>query len=484
MKLVFLLLTFSSFLSWGSSSLYESWEEKRLQGKIHEAKSLLDSLLEKCEEWEQGSIASQLTLCTLARVEEMNQGSALSQFTIAKKISSAIEKLKSEKKLPLKERLLWEARLYASLPPAYGQSFRKSLFALESLVRLVPEMTLPSFLLAEVRFLQSNPSLGEELLAQTNDPRKTFVENHLARLTRGESYGVVPRIFIRPESSAGISVQAYDDRFLDRALAYSVGASGGLKSYYSAQGIFTAEAFPFSGEIETDWKAFRENHYGVGNQSSIGAKTEIKRNYTRNTVLGRYYFTRDFSLGVGGGLLGEESVGNTFHLGPRITLDWHTLDFWARGEFLAYLTALGSTYAVQTFTAELRKNIFLSARFQSKHGVCLTVAEGDVSYATLLRYGESCDVPGTRRGRFKDRALYSLWSEVDYRLWGPVTLGAFGSLGSVAPQFSSLLGESLHPGAGLVMQWQFTRFPRADVRLEAAVHGGEFLVNVGVEKPL
>lgn len=479
---------------------YFQWEKSTLSGHIHEADTHLRELSKVCDGWETSQFAAisktnrarALALCALVRVEEINQVSPVFQIGKAEKILKDIQELEKEKLPSMKEQLWVQARIFSRLPPGYGQSFKQSFFALQSLQRLNPELTATGYSLGEARLIQGNSELAKQAFAETTNARKELIQENYRRIVDGESFGITPRLYIHPESGVTLSVRAFDDRINDTRSNFFLEGALGLRSFYLGSGALRWVQGDVGLELQVSAIRKKDDDYGLGNDSNVNSHTEVLKDRERAGLGARYNVSNAFSVFVGGETEVENSVGHAFALGPALGIAWDSREsrnaprsgLNVKLDYSANLKTLGSTFNTQIVTLNAETAVPLSNKVTSTSALCLSAAFDEVSYSTLRKSGESCVTPGTRMGRFKDRALYSLWSEIDYHLWGPLTLGAFGSLGSVADAVKNLVSISPYPGAGMMLGWQFTRYRRNDVRLEAAVHGGEFLISVGVGSTL
>lgn len=474
---------------------YFLMEHAALSGHIHQAHTHQEILSSRCAVWEdhhfqkieQPRRARAAALCALVRAEEMNHEMPLFQIALAEKLLQDLAVVEKEKFPTTEERLWFEARLSPRLPPAYGQSFKQGLFALEILQRMRPHLSAPLFYQGEARLLQGHVPLARESFARSQNVRTQLLEGKTSRLLDGERYGISTQIQASPERGLSLALRAQDDRVGDGPSSYGGEAVVGTRSFYLVRGEGKWVGREQRGEIGADFLAKWEDDYGVGNQSDRSGRVEIRRKLFRVTGGIVYPLSKEFEITAGANFLDEKSVGHARYVGPLVRILWDSTESRfqprtggrAKGEWISYFPALGSTGRADLLSVQGEKYFSISPRWRTSHAVCLSSALQSVPYSLWRRSGGTCATPGTRPGRFKDHALYSLWTEVDFTLWGPIALGGFGSLGAVSSSLDSLVKESLHPGGGLSLQWQLTRFKRADIRFEAAVHGGEFLLTVG-----
>lgn len=459
---------------------YFRWEREILAGKIHAASKILGELSELCDRWEEKKdkpSANRAALCALVLVEEVNRTTPIRQISLIEKISKNLETVEREKLGSPEERLWVEARVYSRLPPSYGQNFKTVFFSLESLSRMRPELSATRFFIGEARLLQGNSTLAEEEFSKSLNDRYTLLQENIKRITDGESYGFTPSVFARPDTGLGLRLRVHDDSVLDLGHRYEIEGTAGTRSYFSAEGKAELQFGNWGFETGGHFYSIKADDYGVGNHTVSSARREVNSKKIHAGIGVSYRIWNALRLGFGGMLEERNVLGIDTSLGAKGFLEYDTRDS-------RYSARAGMRARVDTEPSFLRlfveKPVPLSTRFLLKSSGCVSQTISKSSYATLQSYGAACPTPGTRPGRFKDRALFSFWSELDYKIWGGMTMGAFGSLGNVANSFQNLFSETLHPGGGIALEWRFTRFRRADVRLEAGLHGGEFIATVGV----
>jgi len=396
------------------------------------------------------------------------------------------------------ERWYFEGRVYLELPPGQGQSFRRSLIALNFLSRARPDLSSIKYWLARAYQWHGNRSRAETLFQEAlalHDVRTTLALAHtppfLPADFDGLRYGLAPSLFYIPNLGFGGRLAFSDDRLGDSARSATASLSLGTRDYWEGDLVYTdprlLEPVEIGARLEV--KRQTEDFYGLGIGATDSQHTlfNTERAVVEAQIRERLSESIHFSLGwrfkvhsiksVEGAPVDLASLpagrGFTFS-GPWAELALDSRDSQVDPHQGGYLGIqgffpthdLGSRLSFQ----EWRGEAHYYWEFSFDQGIALGLGvvglSSDAPFGEYPAMGEAFPLPGVRVGRFQDRSLGVGAIEYRGRVWGPLSVLVFAESGTVASDLGTLIHSPVRLGAGGGLQYQFTRYRSPLLRLE------------------
>lgn len=184
-----------------------------------------------------------------------------------------------------------------------------------------------------------------------------------------------------------------------------------------------------------------------------GLRTRI-RHATITTVADNGLLDTDSVSGAGG--------STVWGIGPMLLVDARSRTYYPQHGHYLSLYALFHPYvqraqgAFTRLVADIRQFVPLG----NDHVLALQgyaeAVTGEPPFALLPSLGGSARMRGYRHARFRDKVTTTLQAEWRAPVWGPIKTAVFGSIGAIAPQFSTLGHTDWKPAAGLGLRYRLT----------------------------
>jgi hypothetical protein len=297
----------------------------------------------------------------------------------------------------------------------------------------------------------------------------------------------------------------------DTTLKPSTGVVGGFYSDNKSWGVMVMELARLAKDT---WRLrglythadVRYDFYGIGEaagEAGISVPLGQKMDFTVGSVLRRVMP----GLYAGAGVLWMRSTvrlrrdlppelpldpegasGELFATGLQAELDTRDDDYWPTAGSLAYfkgwffLDALGSPREFQRYAAAWS----WYTRLRSERAVLaananLASAAGEVPFYLLPAIGVGRGgLRGYTQGRYRDRVMITLQTELRLHSEGRFGATVFGGLGQVAPGWSDLPDAAVLPAGGVGLRYKLTREFPMHLRLDYAWGRGDQLLYFSV----
>jgi outer membrane protein assembly factor BamA len=124
-------------------------------------------------------------------------------------------------------------------------------------------------------------------------------------------------------------------------------------------------------------------------------------------------------------------------------------------------------YNKLTIAANVYRSLGKNSVIAAHASLCGT-SKGGPFYDVCL-YGARGDLRGYEAGRFRDRASWTAQVELRQHLFGRFGVAAFGGLGGIAPDLSSLGSTTFLPAAGIGLRYRASKQTPINFRVDFAV---------------
>lgn len=302
--------------------------------------------------------------------------------------------------------------------------------------------------------------------------------------TSDTDWYALPFVYYTPETSLGGGMAgAYffgDD--LTRISSVKSDLSATLEGEYELS--FDTELYINDGQYRL-WAAANAartptSFFGVGPGTSSDARESYTRQMADLQLRGTKRMSSILHLGLrtrirhtsitsvaDGGLLDDHAVtgarGSTMlGIGPMLLVDTRSRTYYPEQGHYISLYALFHPYvqrAEGSFTrlvADMRRFILLGEDHVLALQGYAEAVTGAPPFALLPKLGGSMRMRGYRNARFRDNVTATVQAEWRIPVWWRIKAAVFGSVGTIAPEFSELARTDLKPAAGLGLRYRLT----------------------------
>ncbi|MDH5643744.1 MAG: outer membrane protein assembly factor, partial [Gemmatimonadota bacterium] len=183
-------------------------------------------------------------------------------------------------------------------------------------------------------------------------------------------------------------------------------------------------------------------------------------------------------MGSAGGQFGGVGLVATFDsrehtIQPR---DGSYLNAETRG----YADALGADFAFVTAMVDARRFIPIGSDVTLAARALLSASSSGIPFDLMPRLGGENLLRGYFEGRYRDKNLVALQSEIRFPVWWRFSGVAFGSVGQVAPRLADLSFDGFRAAAGGGLRFLLQPQQRLNLRLDIAggSEGTEFYMGM------
>ncbi len=121
-----------------------------------------------------------------------------------------------------------------------------------------------------------------------------------------------------------------------------------------------------------------------------------------------------------------------------------------------YEDGLASTFSYRTLDVDVRHYYSLDDNTVFAFRVNYGDVAGEAPFTRLAQLGGKNLLRGYFKGRYRDRHLLSLQTEMRFNIWGKFGAALFASAGEVAPELSDFKLRQVHLAAGAGLRYQLT----------------------------
>lgn len=234
--------------------------------------------------------------------------------------------------------------------------------------------------------------------------------------------------------------------------------------------------YHFKGMLE--YLKFPSYFYGIGTNAAEDNEEEFTpEQYILETSL-KYQFFPQFYFGLGydfdkfslikkdsGGVLKDGTiVGSEGGINSVIkvitTYDSRDSRFWpVSGYFGEIIYGVSNSYTGSDFDytsvmVDLRKYFFLINRFALANQVYFESVNGDAPFNHLPQVGGDFLMRGYYTGRYTDKNMYILQTELRFPVWRKFGITVFGDIGDVAPEVTGFRSENIKSTYGFGLRYR------------------------------
>jgi Omp85 superfamily domain len=265
--------------------------------------------------------------------------------------------------------------------------------------------------------------------------------------------------------------------------------------------------FPREDQIarfQASYSYFPSDFWGLGNHAPYTAEEGFsqKQFFINPQFLQRVH--DNFYLGITyqfqhsspiiytpGGLFDQETItgrygGNTSGIGP--ILSWDTRNnafspdhgFFAELQYVWFPSFTGSDFEFQSFSADVRKFIYLSPRSVLGLQGIAGLTFGNTPFRYLEELGGADMMRGYYGGRYTDKCLMAYQAEYRRLLFWRIGMVAFAATGEVAPVPGQFDLDGLHYTYGGGLRFMLSKTEKLNLRVDYGVakHSNAFTVQL------
>ncbi len=347
--------------------------------------------------------------------------------------------------------------------------------------------------------------------AQSNDPAPAAPAAEKART----GVVVLPVVFTMPETKLGAGVGGLLTFRPAGSVASSRPSSVYFIAVYTQRKQFSIEAKPelyfrrerYLATGDVIFERYPNKYWGVGNDALAAAVQD----YTPRTMSADLSFQRKLlparKMYAGlfvryeritmlktdpGGSLAAGTVpgsrGGTT-AGAGVILNWDSRDnvFYPRAghyfqvKAVAHGKFLGGEYAFNLLDVDLRKYLSLPKRAVLALQAVVQTYTGTAPFYRMARLGGDATMRGYYKGRYRDRSLLAVQSEVRFPVLWRFSGVVFGGLGQVADGLGRLRAGAFKPSVGFGLRFLIVPREGTNIRVDQAygLDSSGFYFNAG-----